>query len=78
MEVAEVTAKFVELTPLTFTAVAAVKFKPVIVTTLPVCPLAGAKLAITGAATKLAPLVAVPPAVVTASGPDVMPDGATA
>src|SRR5436190_832959 len=76
--VADVTAKFVELTPLNFTAVAPVKFKPLIVTTLLTCPLAGARLAITGAATKLAALVVVPPGVVALSGPVVMPVGAVA
>ena len=76
--VADVTAKFVELTPLIFTAVAPVKFRPVIVTTLPTCPLAGEKLVIAGAAAKLATLVAVPPGVVTLSGPVVTPVGAAA
>ena len=42
------------------------------------CPLAGAKLAMTGAATKLAALVVVPPGVVTLSGPVVTPVGAVA
>ena len=76
--VLEVTAKFVELTPLNFTAVAPVKFKPLIVTTVPTVPVAGVKLAMVGAATKVAALVAVPPGVVTLSGPVVTPDGAVA
>jgi hypothetical protein len=70
-----VTEKFVALTPLNFTAVAPAKFKPLIVTAIPTDPLAGAKLAIVGAATKLAALVAVPPAFVTLSGPEVAPVG---
>ena len=76
--VADVTAKFVELTPLNFTAVVPVKFNPLIVTTLPTWPLAGDKLVMAGAATKLAPLVAVPPGVVTLSVPVVTPIGADA
>ncbi len=61
------------LTPLNVTAVAPVKFVPVIVTELPATPLPGLKLVIvgTGAVTvKLAALVAVPPAVVTFTNPE--------
>ena len=76
--VADVTAKFVELTPLNFTASIPVKFNPLMVTTLPTWPLAGVKLAITGAATKFAALVPVPPGVVTLSGPVVAPVGTVA
>ena len=65
-------------TPLNFTALAPVKFVPVIVTTVPGAPLVGVKLAIVGAAVKLDELVAVPPAVVTLSGPVVTPAGAVA
>jgi hypothetical protein len=76
--VADVTAKFVALTPLNFTAVAPVKFKPLIVTTVPTGPMAGVKLVILGATVKGAALVAVPPGVVTLSGPVVAPAGTAA
>ena len=66
------------LTPLNFTAVAPVKFRPLIVTTLPTGPLVGAKLAIVGAMMKLLALVAVPADVVTLNGPIVAPAGAVA
>jgi hypothetical protein len=75
--VADETVK-VAAVPLTFTAVAPVKFVPLIVTTVPAGPLAGVKLAIVGATTKLLALVAVPPGVVTLSGPDVAPAGTVA
>ena len=77
IEVAEATEK-PAATPLNFTALAPVKFVPVIVTTVPAAPLVGVKLAIVGGTTKLAELVAVPPAVVTLSGPVVTPAGAVA
>ncbi|OLE97481.1 MAG: hypothetical protein AUG75_07745 [Cyanobacteria bacterium 13_1_20CM_4_61_6] len=48
MVVAESTVKFVALTPLNVTAVAPVKFVPVIVTVLPTSPLVGVKLVIVG------------------------------
>ena len=72
--------KVVALTPLNATAVAPVKFVPVIVTLVPTGPLVGAKLVIVGAGTtvKLLALVAVPPAVVTLTGPVVAPAGTVA
>src|SRR5438445_7609250 len=65
---------------LTATAVAPVKFVPVIVTGVPTGPLVGAKLVIVGAGmtVKLLALVAVPPGVVTLSGPVVAPLGTVA
>ena len=77
MAVAEVTEN-VAATPLNDTAVAPVKFVPVIVTTVPPAPVVGVKLAIVGDAMKFAPLVAVPPGPVTLSGPLVTPAGAVA
>src|SRR5439155_971037 len=74
----EVTVKLAAFTPLNFTAVAPVKFVPLIVTTVPAGPLAGVKLAIVGATAKLLALVAVPAAVVTLSGPVVAPVGTVA
>jgi hypothetical protein len=70
--------KIEALTPLNVTAVAPVKFVPVIVTLVPTGPLVGVKLAIVGAAMKLLALVAVPAAVVTLIGPVVTPVGAVA
>ena len=67
--------------PLNVTAVAPVKFVPLIVTLVPTGPLAGVKLVIVGAlaaTVKLAALVAVPPGVVTLSGPVVAPAGTVA
>ena len=63
------------LTPLNLTAVAPMKFVPPIVTLVPTGPLAGAKLVIVGGFTtvKLPALLAVPPGVVTLSGPVVAP-----
>jgi hypothetical protein len=74
--VAEVSVKLA-LVPLKATDVAPVKFVPLIVTLVPTGPLVGAKLAIVGAGTTVnAPLlVAVPPGVVTLSGPVVAPAG---
>ena len=68
------------LTPLNATAVAPVKFVPLIVTLVPTGPLVGAKLVIVGAGTtvKLLALVAVPPGVVTLTGPVVAPVGTVA
>src|SRR5439155_16121785 len=63
------------------TAVAPVKAVPLIVTLLPTGPLAGVKLVIVGAlavTVKLLLLVAVPPGVVTLSGPLVAPLGTVA
>jgi len=74
MAVAEVTLKLAAV-PLNRTAVAPVKFLPLIVTTVPTGPLAGEKPVITGATTNVAALVAVPPAVVTLSAPVVAPTG---
>jgi len=72
--VAEVTVKLA-LTPLNVTAVAPVRFVPLIVTLVPTSPLVGAKLVIVGALTTVnAPvLVAMPPGVVTLNGPVVAP-----
>jgi hypothetical protein len=68
------------LTPLNLTAVVPVKFVPLIVTLAPTDPLVGVKLVIVGALTtvKLLELLAVPPGVVTLSGPDVAPAGTVA
>src|SRR5437016_7677977 len=77
--VLEVTVK-VALTPLKATAVAPVKFVPLIVTLVPTGPLPGAKLAMVGGLSTLneLALVAVPPGVVTLSGPVVAPAGTVA
>ena len=66
--------------PLNSTAVAPLKFVPVIVTLAPTAPLVGVKLAIVGAGmtVKLAALIAVPPSVVTLTGPVVAPAGTVA
>ena len=74
MAVAEVTEKAAAV-PLNLTAVAPVKVRPVIVTTVPAAPLAGVKLVIVGATVKLLALVAVPAGVVTLKGPVVAPGG---
>jgi hypothetical protein len=74
----EVTVKLQAFTPLNRTAVASVKFEPLIVTPVPTGPLVGVKLAIVGATEKLAALVAVPPGVVTLSGPVVASAGTVA
>ena len=77
---AELTAK-VAAFPLNVTAVAPVKFVPLIVTLAPAGPLVGVKLVIVGAlaaTVKLVVLVAVPPGVVTLSGPVVAPAGTVA
>ena len=75
----EVTEK-VAAAPLNVTAVAPVKFVPLIVTLAPTGPLAGVTLVIVGAGTtvKLVALVAVPPGVVTLTGPVVAPVGTVA
>ncbi len=62
----------VALVPLKATAVAPLRFVPVIVTAVPAAPLAGVKLVIVGAGpatVKLVVLVAVPLGVVTVIGP---------
>ena len=67
--------------PLNRTAVAPVKFVPLIVTLVPAGPLVGVKLVIVGAlavTVKLLALVALPPGVVTLSGPVVAPAGTVA
>ena len=68
------------LTPLNNTAVAPVKFVPPIVTLAPTGPLVGVTLAIVGAGitVKLVALVAVPPGVLTRTGPVVAPAGTVA
>jgi len=70
----------VALTLLNVTAVAPVKFVPLIVTLVPTGPLAGVKLVIVGAGitVKLFVLLAVPPGVVTLSRPVVAPAGTVA
>src|SRR5437660_7792082 len=77
--VSEVTVK-VALTPLNDTDVAPLKFVPLIVTLVPTGPLVGVKLAIVGGLTTVneLALVAVPPGVVTLSGPVVAPAGTVA
>ena len=72
--------KLATFTPLNVTAVAPVKFVPLIVTLVPTGPLVGVKLVIVGAGitVKLFVLVAVPPDVVTLSGPVVAPGGTVA
>src|SRR5207302_1671092 len=77
--VSEVTVK-VALTPLNDTDVAPVKFVPLIVTLVPTGPLVGVRLAIVGGLTTVneLALVAVPPGVVTLSGPVVAPAGTVA
>ena len=72
--------KLAAFTPLNVTAVAPVKFAPLIVTTVPTGPLVGVTLVIVGAeiTVKLVALVAVPPGVVTLSGPVVAPVGTVA
>jgi hypothetical protein len=75
--VADVTVKLA-VVPLNFTAVVPVKFRPLIVTTVPAGPLVGVKLEIVGATVKLLALVAVPPAVVTLRVPVVAPAGTVA
>jgi len=70
--------KLQAFTPLNLTAVAPVKFVPLIVTLVPTGPFAGVKLAIVGATEKLAVLFAVPADVVTLSGPVVAPSGTVA
>ena len=66
--------------PLNVTAVAPVKFVPLIVTLVPTGPLVGVKVVIVGgnSTVKLLALVAVPPGVVTPSGPVVAPAGTVA
>src|SRR6267143_1568864 len=82
MAVAEVTVKLAALTPLNVTAVAPVKFVPLIVTLAPTGPLVGVKLVSVGAlattTVNALALVAVPAGVVTLSGPVVAPAGTVA
>jgi hypothetical protein len=68
------------LTALNVTAVAPMKFVPLIVTLVPSGPLVGVKPVIVGAVTTVnaLALVAVPPGVVTLSGPVVAPAGTVA
>ena len=69
--------KLAALAPLNVTAVAPVKFVPLSVTLLPTGPLVGVKLVIVGGLpiVNALTLVAVPPGVVTLSGPVVAPAG---
>ena len=75
----DITLKLAAL-PLKRTALAPVKFMPVIVTPAPTGPLVGVKLVIVGAGmtVKLVALLAVPPGVVTLKGPVVEPAGTVA
>jgi hypothetical protein len=77
---AEFTVNVVALVPLNLTALAFLKFVPVIVTDAPTLPLRGEKPEIVGAGmtVKLLGLVAVPAGVVTLIGPVVAPSGTTA
>jgi hypothetical protein len=70
----------VALVPLNFTAVAPVKFAPVMVTLVPTGPLVGLKVVIVGGfmTVKAELLVAVPAGVLTLSGPLVAPTGTVA
>jgi hypothetical protein len=65
-----------------FTAVAPVKFVPLIVIAVPLCPDVGVKLAIVGAGTtatvKLVGLTQTPKSVTTVTGPVVAPAGTVA
>ena len=72
--------KLAALTPLNRTAVAPLKFVPLIVTLVPTGPLVGVTLVIVGAGmtVKLLALVAVPPGVVTLTGPVVAVVGTVA
>jgi hypothetical protein len=65
---------------LNVTAVAPLKFVPLIVTLVPTSPFVGVKLVIVGGFTTVNALglVAVPPSVVTLSGPVVAPAGTVA
>ena len=79
--VADTTVKAGWLVLLKVTAVAPVKFVPLMVTLVPTGPLVGVKPVMVGAGrvtVKLAVLVAVPTAVVTAIGPVVAPAGTAA
>jgi hypothetical protein len=75
--VSEVTVNVAAL-PLNVTAVAPMKFAPLIVTLVPTRPLEGVKLVMVGATAKLLALVAVPAGVVTLRGPVVAPAGTVA
>jgi hypothetical protein len=77
--VSEVTAKLAPR-PLNATAVAPVKLVPLMVTLVPTGPLVGAKIVIVGGLSTVNELVlvAVPPGVVTLSGPVVAPAGTAA
>src|SRR5258706_4236472 len=80
MVVSEITEK-AALTPLNFTAVAPVKFVPLIVTVVPTCPVTGVKLVIVGGlavTVNALGLVALPADVVTVSAPLVAPFGTVA
>jgi hypothetical protein len=76
--VSEATVQLRAFTPLNVTAVAPVKLVPLIVTVVPTTPLAGVKLVIAGPILKLPALVAVPPGVVTLTGPVVAAAGTIA
>jgi hypothetical protein len=79
MDVAETTVKLAAAVPPKLTAVAPVKFVPVIVTVTPLAALVGAKLVTVGAGINVKPArVAVPPGVVTETLPDAPPAATTA
>lgn len=73
-----VTAKPAAGTPLNRTAVAFVKFAPVMVTFVPGKPCVGEKPVMLGGPLKMPLLVADPPGVVTVIGPEVTPEGTVA
>lgn len=80
ISVAETTVNCFALVPLNITALPPLKLLPVIVTDVPIGPLAGVKALITGGGitVKVFVLVAVPPGVVTEIGPLVAPCGTIA
>ena len=80
IRVSERTLMSTAAVPLNLTAVVPTNPLPVIVTSVPACPLSGWKFSIvsTGSTVKLAALVAVPPGAVTATGPVVPPAGTVA
>ena len=82
MEVAETTLNVVAAMVLNFTAVAPVRFVPVIVTTVPTGPVAGVKVVMAGAGitviVKTAVLIAVPSGVVMLILPVAAPEGTVA
>jgi len=80
MEVSLATENVTAAVPLKVTAVAPVRWVPVIVTESPILPMAGRKLETVGAGTKVKAeeLIPVPPRVVTLIGPVLAPAGTVA